>query len=273
VASLVKINNLKWQIESTNAEMDNLSNDIRSNMDAIYSNVDEMLKKKASLIESADTEIGVPNPEQLTVPVTFTLTPKEVSEYTAVNLDFNGDLHPMEKKGTTFVATVSCNIFGNALPKIVIDEKGVKKTMQDDQIGIRSIKEAIFPTMFPRLLGEARFDGKTYIRKGNLHGDTKEIASGIEFTEIRFVIKVDDKVISDEIITYETLFRGYEVDEKIPLSNGQICTMMVIATDNIGFEHHYIVDHWVAGSDRQREPWFNDEQIYSADGKLLWKTE
>lgn len=49
--------------------------------------------------------------------------------------------------------------------------------------------------------------------------------------------------------------------------------MTVIAIDSIGFEHHYTVDHWVAGSNCQREPWFNDEQIYSADGSLLWKSE
>lgn len=155
----------------------------------------------------------------------------------------------------------------------MIDENGVKKTMQDNQIGIWSIKEEVFPTINPRLSGEAGFDGKIYRRKGNLSADTKEVASGIEFKEIRFVIKVDDEVISDETVPNETLSYVYEVDEKISLSNGQICTMIVIVTDSIGFEHHYIVDHWFAGSDLQREPWFNDEQIYSADGKLLWKPE
>lgn len=110
--------------------MNNLSNSIRSNMDAIYFNVDEMLKKKASLIESATTKIGMLNVDEFTVPVTFVLTPKEVSEHTAVSLDFDGELFPMEKNGTTFVATVSRNVFGDALPKIVIDKNGVKKTMQ-----------------------------------------------------------------------------------------------------------------------------------------------
>lgn len=273
VASILKINSLQRQIESANTKMNNLSNSIRSNMDAIYSNVDEMLKKKASLIESATTKIGMLNVDEFTVPVTFVLTPKEVSEHTAVSLDFDGELFPMEKNGTTFVATVSRNVFGDALPKIVIDENGVKKTMQEKQIGIWNIKEKIFPIMIPRLVGEAKFYGKTYRRKGNLSADIKKVPSGIEFTEIRFVVKVDDKVVSDEAISKETLSYGYEVDEKISLSNGQICTMIVIATDSIGFEHHYIVDHWVAGSNLQREPWFNDEQIYSADGKLLWKTE
>jgi hypothetical protein len=96
--------------------MNYLSNSITSNIDTIYSNVDEMLKQKASLIESATTEIGILNVDELTVPVTFTLIPKEVSEHPAVSLDFNGELFPMEKNGTTFFATVSCNVFGNALP-------------------------------------------------------------------------------------------------------------------------------------------------------------
>ncbi|HWQ80533.1 MAG TPA: hypothetical protein VN381_17030 [Anaerovoracaceae bacterium] len=270
-ASILKINNLQRQIESTNAEMNHFNNSIRSDMNAVYSNVDEMLNQKASLIESAATEIGTLNADDLTVPVTFTLTPKEVSEYTAVSLDFDGELFPMEKNGTTFFATVSRNVFDHALPKIVIDENGIKKIMQDDQVGIPSIKESIFPIMHPSLSGEARFDGKTYKRKGSLNTDTKETASGIKFTKIRFAVKVDDKVISNEMIPNETLSYGYEVDEEISLSNGQICTMTVIATDSIGFEHHYIVGHYVAGSDKQREPWFGDEQIYSADGKLLWK--
>lgn len=60
----------------------------------------------------------------------------------------------MEKNGTAFVAIVSRNVFGNALPKIVIDENEVKKTMQDNRIGIWSIKDKIFPTINPRLIEE-----------------------------------------------------------------------------------------------------------------------
>jgi hypothetical protein len=130
VASILKINNLQRQIKSTNIEMNNLSNRIRS------------------------------------------------------DLDFDGEMFLTEKNGTTFAATVSRSIFGDALPKIVIDENGVKKTMQDDQIGIWSIKERVFPIMIPRLIGEARFDGKIYRRKGNLSADIKEVPSGIEFKEI-----------------------------------------------------------------------------------------
>ncbi|HZK56725.1 MAG TPA: hypothetical protein VFD17_00315, partial [Clostridia bacterium] len=247
---------------------------IGNDMNAIYSNVNEMLRQKASIIESAVAEIGKVDTDEFTVPITFILTPKEVSENTAVSLDFDGELFPMDKNDTTFVTTVSRNIFGDAMPKIVINENGVKKTTHDDQINIPSIKERVFPIMFPRLMGEAKFDGKTYRRKGNLSADIKEISSEIEFREIRLVIEVDNKVISDETIPKETFFHdGYEIDEKIPLNDGQTCIMKVVATDSIGFEHHYVGDRWDAGSNHQREPWFGDEQIYSPDGGLLWESD
>ena len=274
IVLISKVNNLQRQIEGTNVGMNNLSSRIANDMNAIYSNVNEMLRQKASLIESAVAEIGKVDTDEFTVPITFTLTPKEVSENTAISLDFDGELFPMDKNDTTFVTTVSRNIFGGAMPKIVIDENGVKKITQDDQINIPSIKERVFPIMFPRLAGSAKFDGKTYRRKGNLSADIKEAPSEIEFRGIRLVIEVDNKVISDEIIPKEMFFHdGYEIDEKIPLSNGQTCIMKIIATDSIGFEHHYTGDRWDAGSNHQREPWFGDEQIYSPDGSLIWESD
>lgn len=271
--SILKINNLQRQIEYTSNQMNNLDNNIRNDMNSIYNNVDDMLNRKASLIETSTIEIGTINLDSLTVPITFNLTPKEVSEYTIVTLDFNGELFPMNKNDTTFSITVSRSIFADALPKIVINENGIKKTMDDKQIGILSIKDEIFPAIYPRLLGQASFNGNTYIRKGNLSADVKEVETDIKYTEMRLAIKVDDKLISEETIPNEEFYSGYEVDEKIPLSNGQICTMTVIAIDSIGLEHHYTVDTWVAGFDSQREPLFENEYIYSGDGKLLWKSE
>lgn len=272
LVSIIRINSLQRQVENTYREMNNLSHSIRTEMNGIYNNVDAMLNQQASLIESGAAKMGAPDIEQLTVPITFTLIPKEVSEHTAVSLDFNGELFPMEKNGTTFSTTISRDIFSISFPKIIIDENGIRKTTEDERVGIWDIKEEIFPTMYPRLMGDASYNGETYSRRGELSVEIKE-ASEIEYKEIRFVIKVDDQLISDEIIPKESFYSGYEVDEKISLSSGQICTMTVIATDSIGLEHHYLVDHWDADSGSQREQLFDNEQIYSSDGKLLWQPE
>ncbi len=125
--------------------------------------------------------------------------------------------------------------------------------------------------MFPRLLGQASYSGGTYSRSGDLSVDIKEVGKDIRFTNISLVIKVDDKTISKEILPNEVFDSGYEISKKIPLDKGEVCTMIVIATDSLGLEHHYTVDHWTGGSDRQRELWSEDEYIYSSNGKLLWE--
>lgn len=287
IVSLTKINNLQSQLNNAMLSINNISNNTRNEINSIYANVDAMLKKEASLIEIASTELGALDTFNFTIPVTFTLTPKEVSEYTAVSLEIDGEIIPMDKTGTTFTATVSRDIFGSVSPLIMIDENSVTKTTQDDRIMIWSMKASLLPSLHARLNGQATYGGGTYKRKGTLNADTKKAESGIVFTEMRFVIKVDEEVISNEVIPADKIpyglpvdgdiplnyGDGWQIDKTIPLNDGQICIMTVIATDSIGLEHHFIVDYWVGAAKAQREPWFIDEQIYSVDGKLLWDTE
>jgi hypothetical protein len=276
IMSMIKINNLQRQLGELDRELTRFSQRIMNDVDAIYSNVDEKLKQKASLIESATTELGRVNKEELTVPVIFTLTPKQVTEQTLVSLDFDGELFPMERSGATFSVTIDCKIFSEASPKIVIDESGAKSITHDDQVCIRDIKGELLPRMYPRLLGGSSFNGNSYKRKGSLIADTKESPSEIKFTSVQLLIKVDEKVISEKELDLQVLearVDGYEIDEEIELSDGQICTMTVIATDSMGLKHHYLVDHFLAGSKAQREPWLENEKIYSSDGRLLWESE
>lgn len=271
IVSILKINNLQGEIQNINMGMNNLSGNMRNDINNISSNIEETLKKEAGLITDAGAEIGVPDMDKLTVPIKFTLTPKEISEQTAVSLDFQGELFPMEKTGITFSVTVSRDVFGDAMPKIVIEEDGIKKTTEDTRIYVGGIKERLFPRLYPRVSGRANYSKGIYNREGTLNIDFKELGSDIKYTEMRLIIKVDDKLISDKVIPDDVFRSGYEIDEKTPMDDGQTYTMTLIATDSIGLKHHYTVDHWVAGDGAQREPWFDDERIYSADGKLLWK--
>ncbi len=273
IASISKINNLQREIQNVNIGMDNLNISVMSDINNIYSNVEQILKREASLIADANAEIGAIDADELMVPIKFILTPKEVSEQTTVSLDFRGELFPMEKTGTNFSTTVSRHVFGDTMPKIIIEEGGVKKITEDTRINVENIKERLFPRLYSRVSGEANYRKNIYSRKGTLNVDFKEIKSDIKYTEMRLVVKVDDKLISDEIIPDEVFRSGYEVDEEIPMNDGQTYVMTLIATDSIGLEHHYTVEHWVAGTGEQIAPSLDDEHIYSADGKLLWKFE
>lgn len=269
--AVFKIGSLQEQISIARNEIGQLHNNTRMEIDSIYSNVDERLKQQASLIEKASVEIGAIDTGGLTAPITFSLTPKEVGAHTAVSLDMDGTLFPMDKSGTSFSVTIPCGLFDSVLPAIVIDEDGLKKTTQDDRLHIFSMKDELFPIFFPHLNGGSQYNGAVYTRKGTLNMETKPSSRGVAFTKMRLVAKVDDAVISNEEIPAGA--SEWEVDQSVPLGNGQVYVMTVVAADSIGLEHHYIVDYWVGGADRQREIWFDNEKIYTAGGKLLWEPE
>ncbi len=274
VVSIFKIGNLQKQLESANMEISNMGAYLRNEINDIYANVEAMLAKQASPIVSASVDIGELNREELTVAVTYKIIPKEVSEHTLVSLDLDGELLPLKKNGTTFTVVRSDSVFGRTSePKIIIDEGEVKKTVRDERIDFGG-KESIFPIIYPLLAGESKFDGKTYERKGILHADSKENPSGIKFVKYRLVIEVADRIVSDQLIPVEQLSPGYELDEKTPIREGETYQMLLIATDSVGLEHHYILEYRAAGSDYRKEEercsGYYGEKIYFAQGELLW---
>ena len=273
LVSIMKVNDLQNQIENAWSEIFNVRNNINNEVSAIYANVEDMLKQQMSLIEQASIEVGEVNADAHSLNITFSLVPKEVSEYTAVSLDFDGESYPMDRNGTTFTVSVTRDIFGNAMPLVVIDENGIMKTTQDERINIRSIRDFALPVLDTSLNGSTGYAGGMYIYNGYLYFDSKAVSPETTITDIRLVTKVDDNVITEEIIPSEMPNPDWQVNKRVPIEKGQVLTMTVIATDRLGYEHHYTVAHWVCGSSVQKEPWFKDEQIYSVDGELLWENE
>ena len=71
---LVKIRDLSNEIsnlQNTIANYQNQVNYLRNDINAIYDNVDEKLKKEASLLSSVDYTLGELNTETHTVPITL----------------------------------------------------------------------------------------------------------------------------------------------------------------------------------------------------------
>ena len=274
VISMLKLDELKSLIDSTRNELSNLSNNTRNEASYIYDNVDRMLREEASIITDASVEIGLPDIETLTVPVLFSLIPKEVRETTTVSLNFGGNVIPMVRNGTTFTATIPFDVFDVIEdPLIEINDSGTLRSTRDDRIFIWSVKDAVFPEIFAQLVGRASYGNNTYTIEKHLQIAEKRSESAVTIAEMRFVIKVDDEVISDKSVPDNVLNTPWLVNEKITLNSGQVCTMTFIATDSIGFEHHFLLDYFVGGNNAQREPMYENEIIYSPDGKPVWGAE
>ena len=172
------------QINSMRTRMDQLTNDIsavRSNvnnvisgLDSLYSNIDEKLEEQASPIEDVEIEIGLINKENLTVPITYTVIPKEVSDNTSISLVFDKETKTMQRSGSSFNLTVPADIFGEGLyPYLVISENDIAKIEKDDSLSIDNIKDKVYPHLSIHLMGLGHLNGKSYVRTGTIESDMK----------------------------------------------------------------------------------------------------
>ncbi len=276
VMSFFKISDLEREIEKMTSYTMSVHDTVNSSISSLYFNVEEKLNKQASYIEHIETSIGTPNGEDLTVPITYTIIPKEVSDNTSLSLDFNGKFIKMDRDGTKFSLTLVAEIFNPEIyPNIVITEDGVTKTEKNDLLNIYSLKDNIFPDLSIYLMGSAHGNSKGYKRMGTIRSDIHPplgLSKTLEFVDARFVIKVNDDIILNKPIDINDL-NGYEINEEVALKDGEICTMYIVLEDSLRLEHHYMIDHYVQGSNGQREPFYDNEEIYSQDGTLLWSQE
>ena len=276
--SFFQIESLRRQTNNSQNSINNLNNRIQNDMNIIYANVGEMLRREAAIIENASVELESSTVDGQAIPLTYTLTPKVVSADTTVSLGFDGELFPMERDGTTFTVTVFRDIFGDSMPEIVIVDDGITKTTHDSRLEIWSLKELLLPgILYTMLDGRSYHANGNYIREGKLRAYFEKPVweLGAEFVETRFIVEVDDEIISTKPFPIEALSDGFEIKESIPLREGQSCKMTLVATDSLGFEHHYLIDHTYSGYVPTAElpMWPFEEYIYSADGELLWSLE
>lgn len=88
-------------------EMENFRNQI----DSIYNNVDEQMKKEASLLSYINCEYGELNPKTNTVKMTFTAIPKIVTEDTTLSIKIGKDKIELKKSGDKFIGKYNAYAF------------------------------------------------------------------------------------------------------------------------------------------------------------------
>jgi hypothetical protein len=273
--SLVKINSLQSRVENTNNIINSVENRLDNQINSIYQNVDQKLEAQASLIYNSSTKAGKLDITTLTVPITFTIEPKVVTETMSVSLDFNGEIVRLEKSGLQYSITKNFEISDSISPKIIMEDNGIKNIEEHMGLRVSNIKEQVFPNIFAGFSGESSYGSNEYRVKGHLDIDYKPSQDNNPFIDMKYVIKVADEIIKETPVVLEknsgldgtfTL----DIDDKYSINDGQILTSNIVAVDSFGFTHEYLVTHFVAGSNMQREPYFKQEKIIAPNGEVVY---
>ena len=98
---LAKIAELSNEISNLNSQISgyqNQVNNMRNEINAIYDNVDEKLKKEASLLSSVDYTLGELNTETHMIPVTLKVVPKNITDDMKLSVRIGSETVALERK-------------------------------------------------------------------------------------------------------------------------------------------------------------------------------
>lgn len=241
---LFSLHEIKTDLENKTAALNNEIQYIRNEMNSIYSNVNETLDEKASLLASFDYSYGELDEKNMKVPVSVKITPKAVSENTTLTLDLGDKKIPMVKgESTEFTAKFLSDLFlsnQEGSVRLIITNGNTSETEELDWY-ISSLHSAYLPY----LVSYFAFDKTTFTAENGLSisGDIINVSDDEDMKKaknIRLIYKLNGQVIDEEefIPTENKKLDMIDISKVIPeAKEGDIFELLQEAEDQYGFIH------------------------------------
>jgi hypothetical protein len=274
--TLSKLSRVTNELENYRQQTERNTNDLRNEINDIYLNVDEKLKKQASILDSYDLKLGDKlNPKNFTVPVTVTITPKQYSDNLKVSLQLNDILMPMEKDKASFKVDANAYIFDDLKVKVILEEDGVQKTETLEEYNNLQYKYIL--DVMAGFNGSSEFKSNIYEYDGEVNVNYFGSQDN-NIEEVSITTEVNGNVIDEESADASNHI-NVQVQDKLELKAGEKFALYVNTKDKYGLTYKYIVLFYKASE--------NDEEIRSypelagnnlveisdEDGNVLWTQE
>lgn len=242
--SLVKLERLETNLDNIIHQVDYTENNLRNEINTIYSNVDEKLKKQGSILDSHQLTLGKLNEDDVTVPITLRITPKEASQNLGASLEFNDKIITMKKEGTSFVATFDSYVFDKPEMKVILENNGVQKIETlNEPINLRN---KYLLDIFGSIEGSSSYGSGLFQHKGTIsfNFSNTEYNSPKKITVIK---EMNKKIISQN--TEEASYHNsMPFNEKYKLNKGDKLDIYAIVEDQYGFNYKYNLLNYEIGS-------------------------
>jgi len=279
IFTLYKLNTLESNINYRIRNLENLQRDTAYGIDSIYSNVNAMLKKEASILDSYNIELGDLNPDDFTVPVTVTITPKEYTDDLIAILQLNDNNIQMQKDGTSFTVTYDTYVFDDVVIKINLNQGDVIKTETLDEY--YDFKSNYLLNISGGYSGGASYSNNEYAYNGSIDLDFGyyDNNSPVEFS---IVEEVNGKVVNEVPVEEPAIEHNsilIPVNRKIELEPGSKVFIYANVKDKYGLCYKYLVfSQYVALDDKAQriEEYPHTRsivEISDEDGNVLWQQE
>ena len=278
------------KINSLSDEMDDLKRDYVSEVDmlqdqinSVYRNVDEELKKQASLLTESTFSLGELDIKTQKVPVTIQIVPKEISEDMQIKVELDGEQADFVKNGNFYEATIPVGLFliEEPYPMVSITTAGVTKTEKLEEMWLGEL----WGKWFPSLWAEDTTGGSSF-KDGKLVFDTQTLiewdysnnAPEIIFENFAIVTEINGKEVkrvdvTDKVKNAEGFAEGIvalEFTDTYEAVVGDAVSVYVVAEDSFGYIHKALAHFWKKSGGATAETVYGGESIYDKQGNLIY---
>lgn len=287
--SYTRINELNNSVSNLQNNLDQNINTMRTDIADIYENVDQRLKKEASILSGYDITYGPLDTTNYTTPILVSVTPKNADNNTSVSVEIGETTVQLNRNGEVFSGYIDTNVFiaDSTLPLITVKNSS---STQNEYLEDHDMKN-LFTVFMPYLYSDLVIREETYSNNK---------------TKVSYELSVDSKPQSKNCTTTYTqiwlvgesngkeVFRN-DITQKVENSNGKIISIektfnsaeyknytdmkyFIVATDSLGFTHKCPINtlnHSSDGSTTTELEQTTDGWgcIYDKDGKLLYGKE
>ncbi len=288
-ASLWKIFDLSEYIadmEKNHAyQMENFQNQI----DSIYNNVDEQMKKEASLLSYINCEYGELDPKTNTVKMTFTAIPKTVTEDTTIFIKIGKDEIELKKNGDKFIGVYDAYAFRTD-EEYLIPMLTIKNSDKSENEYLEDIETKY---LYQRFLGDFINNSSyttTYKKVFENYTNYYEFQIQANFTthyitadeypdykKLYILTEVNDKILETKDVTYAVDEYGFYTDNmtfNYAVNTSDEIRAYAVLMDGYGYYHSICLYDFSFSSSEAFDALDNlygTETIYDKDKNLLIK--
>lgn len=271
---------LNNDLQTLNSQMNNQLSTLTSEVQNISRDVEHTLTQQASILDFYDYKEHPDqfNEQDLTVPVTFRIMPKEYTENTAGAMWIGEEYLEMERDGRTFTLTTPVPIFSeNVAFTAAFTDEGKTRT-ETLEIYSGFLREHL-PNGFALLQGSAsptkEKNGYAMHFEGSVSCDLYTYSSQNPIEEASLRISAGDNLIYEKAIELEQDSTSFEMElnETLQAPANEKISVYIDLTDRYGL--HYRLNAYTteieedgSSSDVYREP---TTDIYDSRGNLLYE--
>lgn len=252
--NIFRLNNLENKINNNIQQSNMIEDNLRNEINSIYSNVDEKLKKQTSILDSYNVEFGNDlNVDNLTIPITVTITPKEYSEGLASSLQLNDKIVEMERNKTTFSVTTDVSIFDTLKLKIILNQSGVQKTETiEEEYDLKG--KYLLDIITGGFEGSVSNGSGKYSYNGNINISFNQFQENNP-KKLTIIKEINGEIIDNEEIDLKDIKLDYDNPIKIPMEDvlefnaGDRFNVYAIVVDKYDLTYKYNIINYEFNSD------------------------